>query len=38
MARTPDNSELLIGFGLIILLALCPLLGVLVVLIMIFCS
>ena len=34
--RTPDNSEILFGLGIIALLALCPPLGVLVVLILVF--
>lgn len=31
MRRTPDSSEILIGFGLIALLAICPPVGVIVV-------
>lgn len=38
MARTPDNSELLWGLGLIALLAICPPLGVLVVFILVFAA
>lgn len=39
MARTPDDkSGLLLGLGLIVLLGLCPPLGVLVVFILMFAA
>lgn len=36
MGRTPDKTELLLGFGLIVLFGLCPPLAVLIVFIMVF--
>lgn len=36
MGRTPDKTELLLGFGLIVLFGLCPPLGALIVFIMVF--
>ena len=36
MRRTPDNSELLIGLALVALLAICPPIGVIVVLMIVF--
>ena len=39
MSRTPsDNSGLLLGLGLIVLLGLCPPLGVIVVFILVFAA
>lgn len=38
MGRTPDNTELLLGLGMIILFGLCPPLATLIVFIMIFAA